>query len=81
MSLVARHARDGVHAMTELPGLLGAHQVVVLAVPLTSQTRGLVDAAFLAAAISAVVEFGAAETSCGVSHVPASSAFIFMSPI
>jgi phosphoglycerate dehydrogenase-like enzyme len=49
VSLVARQARDGVHAMTELPELLGAHQVVVLAVPLTSQTRGLVDAAFLAA--------------------------------
>jgi phosphoglycerate dehydrogenase-like enzyme len=48
VSVVARQARDGVHAMTELPDLLAEHQVVVLAVPLTQTTQGLVDAAFLA---------------------------------
>lgn len=46
---VARHARDGVHAIDELTQLLPAADVVVLVVPLTDQTRGLVDAAFLAA--------------------------------
>jgi phosphoglycerate dehydrogenase-like enzyme len=46
---VARRARDGVHAIDELPGLLPDADVVVLVVPLTEQTRGLVDAGFLAA--------------------------------
>jgi len=44
---VARSARDGVHAITELPDLLPTADVVVLIVPLTGETRGLVDAAFL----------------------------------
>jgi phosphoglycerate dehydrogenase-like enzyme len=48
---VARTARpaEGVHGVEELPGLLPHHDVVVLIVPLTDQTRGLVDARFLAA--------------------------------
>lgn len=48
---VARSARpaEGVHAVEELPDLLPHHDVVVLIVPLTDQTRGLVDARFLAA--------------------------------
>ena len=48
---VARTARpdEGVHGVGELPDLLPHHDVVVLIVPLTDQTRGLVDAAFLAA--------------------------------
>ena len=46
---VARSARDGVHALDELPALLPAADVVVLVVPLTDATRGLVDAGFLAA--------------------------------
>jgi phosphoglycerate dehydrogenase-like enzyme len=46
---VARSARDGVHAITELPGLLPDADVVILVVPLTDETRGLVDAGFLAA--------------------------------
>ncbi len=37
------------HGVDELPALLPAHDVVVLAVPLTDATRGVVDAAFLAA--------------------------------
>ncbi|WP_306203771.1 2-hydroxyacid dehydrogenase [Actinoplanes sp. RD1] len=48
---VARTARpeQGVHGVGELPRLLPDAEVVVLLVPLTEQTRGLVDAAFLAA--------------------------------
>ncbi len=48
---VARMARpgEGVHGVADLPGLLPDAEVVVLLVPLTEQTRGLVDAAFLAA--------------------------------
>jgi phosphoglycerate dehydrogenase-like enzyme len=44
---VARTAREGVHALSELPGLLPDADVVVLIVPLTDETRGLVDADFL----------------------------------
>ncbi|HEY0888744.1 MAG TPA: 2-hydroxyacid dehydrogenase [Nocardioides sp.] len=44
---VARTARDGVQAIAELPGLLPTADVVVLVVPLTDETRGLVDAPFL----------------------------------
>ncbi|HTZ43566.1 MAG TPA: 2-hydroxyacid dehydrogenase [Jatrophihabitans sp.] len=46
--LVARSARDGVHGLSELPGLLPQADVVVLLVPLTSETTGLVGAGFLA---------------------------------
>ncbi|WP_134768603.1 2-hydroxyacid dehydrogenase [Nocardioides sp. 1609] len=45
---VARTARDGVHALDELPALLPDADVVILVVPLTDETRDLVDAAFLA---------------------------------
>ncbi|MEV4661621.1 2-hydroxyacid dehydrogenase [Micromonospora echinofusca] len=50
-TLVARTARpeQGVHGVGELPGLLPEADVVVLLVPLTEQTRGLVDESFLAA--------------------------------
>lgn len=44
---VARSAREGVHGYGELPELLPSADVVVLIVPLTDQTRGMVDAAFL----------------------------------
>lgn len=46
--LVASSARDGVHAVAELPDLLPDADVVVLTLPLTKATAGLVDAAFLA---------------------------------
>jgi len=46
---VGRRARDGIHATSELPDLLPHHDVVVLLVPLTDETRGMVDAAFLSA--------------------------------
>ncbi|WP_228010650.1 2-hydroxyacid dehydrogenase [Nonomuraea phyllanthi] len=45
---VARSARDGVHAMDDLPKLLPEADVVVLLVPATTATAGMVDAAFLA---------------------------------
>jgi len=45
---VARSARDGVHPIDELPSLLPDVDVVILIVPLTEHTRGLVDADFLA---------------------------------
>jgi phosphoglycerate dehydrogenase-like enzyme len=48
---VARTARpaEDVHGVDELPALLPHADVVILVVPLTEQTRGLVDATFLAA--------------------------------
>jgi len=45
---VARHARDGVHAIGELPFLVGQADVVVLLAPLTLETRRMFDAALLA---------------------------------
>jgi phosphoglycerate dehydrogenase-like enzyme len=49
VTMVGRSARDGVHGVSALPDLLGGHDVVALMVPLTSRTRGMVDAGFLAA--------------------------------
>lgn len=48
VTLVARTARDGVAGIDQLPELLPEADVVVLLVPLTDETRGLVDAKFLA---------------------------------
>ncbi|WP_322938380.1 2-hydroxyacid dehydrogenase [Nocardioides bizhenqiangii] len=45
---VARSERDGVRTIDDLPSLLPDADVVILVVPLTADTRGLVDAAFLA---------------------------------
>jgi len=45
---VARTARDGVSATGDLPGLLPDADVVILLAPTTAETRGMVDAAFLA---------------------------------
>ncbi len=45
---VARSARDGVHAIGELPDLLPLADVVVLIVPGTEETTGLFDAEMLA---------------------------------
>ncbi|HZN73763.1 MAG TPA: 2-hydroxyacid dehydrogenase [Micromonosporaceae bacterium] len=47
LTRVARRARPGVYAIDELPALLPSADVVVVLVPLTSQTRGMVDEAFL----------------------------------
>jgi phosphoglycerate dehydrogenase-like enzyme len=45
---VARRARDGVADLAALPELLPRADVVVVCVPLTERTRGMVDADFLA---------------------------------
>jgi phosphoglycerate dehydrogenase-like enzyme len=45
---VARSARAGVRTLAELSELLPAHQVVVVALPHTTETERLVDAGFLA---------------------------------
>ncbi|WP_085998569.1 2-hydroxyacid dehydrogenase [Nocardia vinacea] len=49
LTLVGTTARDGVHGVDELPTLLGDFDAVVLMVPVTEQTIGMVDAQFLAA--------------------------------
>jgi phosphoglycerate dehydrogenase-like enzyme len=49
LTYVARTARDGVRPTTELPELLPHADVVILIVPVTPETTGMVDAAFLAA--------------------------------
>jgi len=49
LTYVARTARDGVHGTEELPRLLPRADVVVVIVPVTPETTGLVDADFLAA--------------------------------
>lgn len=46
---VARTARNGVAGFESLPTLLGRADVVILTVPLTDQTRRMVDADFLGA--------------------------------
>lgn len=49
LTRVARTARPAVHGVADLPELLPATDIVVLIVPLTEQTRGMVNADFLAA--------------------------------
>ncbi|MCA0146471.1 2-hydroxyacid dehydrogenase [Blastococcus sp. LR1] len=49
LTYVARTARDGVRSTADLPELLPDADVVVLIVPATPETRGMVDAAFLGA--------------------------------
>ena len=46
---VARHAREGVYPVGELPGLLNKADVVVILVPVTAETRQLVNKDFLRA--------------------------------
>ena len=45
---VARTARDGVHAFSEIDTLLPQADVVIAIVPATDETRGMIDAGFLA---------------------------------
>ena len=47
LTRVARTARDDIHGIDELPALLPSADIVVLALPLNDETRGLVDTAFL----------------------------------
>jgi phosphoglycerate dehydrogenase-like enzyme len=49
LTYVARTARDGVRSTADLPALLPHADVVILIVPVTPETTGMVDAAFLAA--------------------------------
>ena len=49
LTYVARTARDGVRSTADLPELLPHADVVILIVPVTDETRGMVDAEFLAA--------------------------------
>lgn len=49
VTMVGTTARDGVRGAGDLPRLLPSHDAVVLMVPLTSRTKGMVDARFLAA--------------------------------
>ncbi|MCF6743897.1 phosphoglycerate dehydrogenase [Blastococcus sp. KM273128] len=49
LTYVARRPREGVRTVAELPELLPEADVVVLLVPLTPETTGMVDARFLAA--------------------------------
>jgi phosphoglycerate dehydrogenase-like enzyme len=49
LEFVARTAREGVHATGELPRLLPEADVVIVVVPVTPETTGMVDAVFLAA--------------------------------
>lgn len=48
MVRVARRAREGVHGFDELDDLLPHADVVILIVPITDETRGMVDRDFLA---------------------------------
>lgn len=48
VTLVGTRARDEVRGIDEVPDLLAEHDAVVLMVPLTERTTGLVDAEFLA---------------------------------
>ena len=49
LTYVARTARDGVRSSAELPELLPQADVVILILPVTPESRGMVDATFLAA--------------------------------
>jgi phosphoglycerate dehydrogenase-like enzyme len=49
LTYVARTAREGVRSTDELPELLPHADVVIVIVPVTPETTGMVDAAFLAA--------------------------------
>jgi phosphoglycerate dehydrogenase-like enzyme len=47
-TMVARHARQGVHAVSELPQLLPTADIVVLVIPMTDETHHMVNREFLA---------------------------------
>jgi phosphoglycerate dehydrogenase-like enzyme len=48
-TLVASTSRDGIHAASEIPGLIEGHHIVVITAPLNDETLNLVDKGFLAA--------------------------------
>jgi phosphoglycerate dehydrogenase-like enzyme len=47
LTRVARTARDDIHGIDELPSLLPNADILVLAIPLSDETRGFVDGPFL----------------------------------
>lgn len=49
VTMAARTARNGVISIDQVPAVLGGHDVVIVMVPLTAATKGLVNAEFLAA--------------------------------
>jgi phosphoglycerate dehydrogenase-like enzyme len=49
LTYVGRSAREGVHSTAELPELLPQADVVIVIVPVTPETTGMVDAGFLSA--------------------------------
>jgi phosphoglycerate dehydrogenase-like enzyme len=59
-TLVGTRPREGVHGIDEVHDLLPDHDAAVLVVPLTDATRGLADAAFLAAMPAGAVLVNAA---------------------
>jgi phosphoglycerate dehydrogenase-like enzyme len=72
--LVGRTARPGVAGMAELPTLLTNADIVILAVPLTDETRRLVDDSFLTrmkdgALLVNVARGGVVDTDALVRHV------------
>ncbi len=74
LTRVARTARDDTHGIDELPDLLPDADIVVLAIPLNDETRGLVDDSFLnqlpAGALVVNVSRGPiVDTAALVSHV------------
>jgi phosphoglycerate dehydrogenase-like enzyme len=48
-TLVARTAREGVRAATDVPALISEHEIIVIAAPVNESTKGLVNKDFLAA--------------------------------
>ncbi len=74
VTLVARSERPGVVSISELPHLLPETDIVILAVPLDSQTKKLVDDAFLTqmregALLVNVARGGVVDTDALVRHV------------
>lgn len=63
---VARSARDGVRAIADLAGVLPAADVVILLAPVTSETIGMADAAFLAGLKDGALLVNAARGSLAV---------------
>ncbi|MFC0109149.1 2-hydroxyacid dehydrogenase [Kibdelosporangium aridum] len=63
VTMVGTTAREGVHGVAELPQLLGDHDAVVLMVPVTPKTVGMVDAEFLSQMADGAVLVNAARGS------------------
>ncbi|MET0132724.1 MAG: 2-hydroxyacid dehydrogenase [Kibdelosporangium sp.] len=63
VTMAGTTAREGVHGVDELPELLGEHDAVVLMVPVTPDTAGMVDANFLSLMADGAVLVNAARGS------------------